>query len=171
MERIRHGLDISQKYLGYIKDFVEDKNFQGDLAKAGSLAAMISLGLKLYGQARDYAKTEDEKAFSSLIKIAFECAQDTLSNTKDISINTSKSKEIQHSLFRIFVNTTQDQYWTNYYLPSHPLVREFKKRFRELLEAERYQDLVQDFMFDFSMRIEEKADQVIMVFSNNGLST
>lgn len=121
---------------------------------------MISLGLKLYQQASEKAKTEDEKAFSSLIKFTFECAQATLSNTKDISIKNIKSNEIQHSLFSIFVNTKQeDIYWTNYYLPSHPIVREFKKLFRELLESEGYRNLVKNFMFDFSMRIEEKADQ------------
>ena len=90
---------------------------------------MFSLGLRLYEQAREKAKTEDEKAFSSLIKFTFECAQDTLSNTKDISI-IDKSKKTQKSLFSIFVNTKQeDIYWTNYYLPSHPIIREFKKLF------------------------------------------
>jgi hypothetical protein len=160
MVNIRRGLDITKEFLGHLKGVVEDKSFQRDLDKAGSIAAMISLGLRLYQQASEKAKTEDEKAFSSLIKFTFECAQATLSNTNGISIKNIKSKAIQHSLFNIFVNTTQeDHYWTNYYLPSHPLVREFKKLFRELLEAEEHRDLVQDFMFDFSMRIEENADQ------------
>jgi hypothetical protein len=55
MERIRHGLDITKEYLGHLKWVVEDKSFQGDLDKAGSIAAMISLGLKLYQQASEKA--------------------------------------------------------------------------------------------------------------------
>ncbi len=160
MERIRRGLDISKEYLGYIKEVIEDKTFKGDLEKAGTIAAMISLGLKLYEQAKEKAKTEDEKVFSSLIKFTFECAQDTLSSAKNISINI-KSKKIQENLYNIFITTKErldNQYWNNYYLPSHPLIREFKKLFRELLETEGHRDLVQNFMFDFSMRIEEKAD-------------
>lgn len=159
MVDIRHGLDVTKEFLGRLKVVVEDTSFKGDLDKVGSIAAMISLGLKLYQQASEKARTEDEKLFSSLIKFTFECAQATLSNTKNISINNIKSKEIQHSLFSIFINTTQeDIYWTSYYLPSHPIIREFKKLLRELLEAEGHRDLVQDFMFDFNMRIEEKAD-------------
>jgi hypothetical protein len=160
MVDIKRGLDITKEFLGHLKDFVEGDKFKDDLCKAGSVAAMISIGLELYQQASEKAKTEDEKAFSSLIKFTFECAQSTLSNTKGISIKTIKSKVIRNSLFNIFVDTKQeDIYWTNYYLPSHPIIREFKKRFRELLEAEGHHSLVQKFMFDFMMRIEEKADQ------------
>jgi len=160
MERIRHGLDITKEFLGYLKDFVEGDKFKDDLGKAGSIAAMIGLGLKLYQQVSEKAKTEDEKAFSSLIKFTFECAQATLSNNKDIPININ-SKQIKKRLFCIFIDTkqdTEDPYWTNYYLPSHPLVREFKKLFRELLEAERRRDLVQDFILDFDTNIEGKVD-------------
>ncbi len=159
MVDIRRGLDITKEFLGHLKGVVEDKSFQGDLDKVGSVAAMISLGLRLYERSKEKAKTEDEKAFSSLIKFTFECAQATLSNTKNISIKNIKSKEIRNSLFNIFVNTKQeDQYWISYYLPSTPLIREFKKLFREILEEEGRRDLVQDFMFDFNMHIEEKAD-------------
>ena len=161
MERIRRGLDISKEYLGYIKEVIGGDTFKDDLGKAGSIAAMISIGLKLYEQAKDKAKTEDDKVFSSLIKFTFECAQETISNAKNISINNIKSKQIQKSLYNIFDNTKEgldDQYWHNYYLPSYPLIRGFKKLFRELLEAEGHHILVQKFMLDFSMRIEEKAD-------------
>jgi hypothetical protein len=129
---------------------------------------MIILGLKLYQQAKEKAKTEDEKVFSSLIKFTFECAQETLSNTKDISIRNIKSKDIQKKLYDIFVETKEGvvydshhnrhQYWNNYYLPSHPTIVEFKKLFMELLEAEGHHNLVQEFMYDFSMRIEKKID-------------
>src|SRR3954463_11801842 len=107
MERIRHGLDITKEFLGYLKDFVEGDKFKDDLGKAGSIAAMIGLGLKLYQQVSEKAKTEDEKAFSSLIKFTFECAQATLSNNKDIPININ-SKEIKKRLFCIFIDTKQD---------------------------------------------------------------
>jgi hypothetical protein len=161
MERIRRGLDISKEYLGYIKEVIGGDTFKNDLGKAGNVAAMISLGLKIYEQAKDKAKTEDDRVFNSLIKFTFECAQETISNAKNISINNIKSKQIQENLYNIFDKTKErldDQYWHNYYLPSHPLIREFKKLFRELLEAEGHRNLVQKFMFDFSMRIEEKAD-------------
>jgi hypothetical protein len=71
---------------------------------------MISLGLNLYEQAKDKSKIEDDKIFSSLIKFTFECAQDTLSNAKNISINNIKSKQskqIQKNLYNIFDKTKE----------------------------------------------------------------
>ena len=53
MERIRHRLDITKELLGHLKGVVEDKSFHGDLDKAGSVAVMISLGLRLYQQASE----------------------------------------------------------------------------------------------------------------------
>jgi hypothetical protein len=74
---------------------------------------MISLGLKLYEQAKDISKIEDDEVFSSLIKSTFECAQETISNAKNISINNIKSKQIQKNLYNIFDKTkegTNNQY-------------------------------------------------------------
>jgi bisphosphoglycerate-dependent phosphoglycerate mutase len=101
---------------------------------------MISLGLKLYEQAKDISKIEDDEVFSSLIKSTFECAQETISNAKNISINNIKSKQIQENLYNIFDKTkegTNNQYWNNYYLSKHPLRREFKKTFQRTIGGER----------------------------------
>jgi hypothetical protein len=71
---------------------------------------MISLGLKLYEQAKDISKIEDDEVFSSLIKSTFECAQETISNAKNISINNIKSKQskqIQKNLYNIFDKTKE----------------------------------------------------------------
>jgi hypothetical protein len=68
---------------------------------------MISLGLKLYEQAKDISKIEDDEVFSSLIKSTFECAQETISNAKNISINNIKSKQIQENLYNIFDKTKE----------------------------------------------------------------
>ncbi len=122
---------------------------------------MLGFGIEFCEQAKENAKTEDEKAFNSLIKFIFEAAQDSISNSRNLSITHIKSKKIKKNFYNIFANTNEkinNQYGNNYYLPLHSVVKRFKKLFRELLEAEGYHELVQNFIFDFSMRIEEKAD-------------
>ena len=144
-----------REYLTHIGKVVGDKDFQSHLDKAGSMAALIGLGIRLYEDVKKVAQSKDEIAFNLLIKAAFECAEESISENISSRISIGdKSKDIRRELFNIF---TAENGW-DYYLPDHPVIKQFKSHFRRVLESEGHSNLVRDFILDFNKHLEDKID-------------
>jgi hypothetical protein len=100
-----------QEYLKHIGNVVGDKDFQNYLEKAGSIATLIGLGIKLYKDVKDRARSRDERAFNLLIMAAFECAEESIPENISSKIRISdESKDIRKNIF------TTEHGW-DYYLP------------------------------------------------------
>jgi hypothetical protein len=138
-----------------IGKLIGDKAFQDNvLGKAGSIGALISVGISIYQQIKYDLQKQDERAFGSLIKIAFESAQESLPERDKIPIKDAKSENIKRELFDAFINT---EGW-NSYLPDHPVIVKFRSLVCSILKYEQHSELVRDFVFNFNITLEEKAD-------------
>lgn len=150
-----HFFDIAGEYLTHIGKAVGNKGFQNDLERAGSIAALIGFGIRLYKDVKEKAQSKDERAFNSLIKAAFECAEESIpGHISSKTFASTKNKDIRKELFNIFVTTRG---W-DYYLPNHPVIKQFKSCFLRILESEGYTNLVRDFILDFNKNLEDKID-------------
>jgi hypothetical protein len=109
------------------------------LEEAGSIGALISLGIGLYEHLKNEFKTKDELAFASLIKIASESAQESLVDSNKIEIKNAKSKETRKQLFDTFIKT---EGW-NSYLPDHPVIVQFRSFICDILRHKQ-QDKVKE---------------------------
>ena len=155
MKDIGENIRTIREYLTHIAEVVGNKDFQDKLDKAGSIAALVSLGIGLYKDIKERAQSKDEKAFNSLIKAAFECAQESMpENSSKITLG-DKSKDIRKELFNIF---TIENGWINY-LPDHPVIKQFKSHFRQVLEIEGNSNLIRDFIIRFNKQLEDKIDR------------
>jgi hypothetical protein len=139
----------------HIGNVIGREDFQNHLERAGSIAALIGLGIRLYKDVKEKAQSKDERAFNSLIKAAFECAQDSIPESVDSKISLSyKSKDTRKELFNIFMTIGG---W-DYYLPNHPVIKQFKSLFRQILMSEGYTNVVRDFILDFNRHLEDRID-------------
>ena len=68
MERITGIFKRTPDITNSLATLFKEKTFQDGLKDAGSIGALIAIGIDLYGQIRDGLKTEEELAFGSLIK-------------------------------------------------------------------------------------------------------
>jgi uncharacterized protein YjbI with pentapeptide repeats len=148
-------IDTLREYLTYIGKAIGDRGFQSDLERAGSIAALIGFGIRLYKDVKEQAQSKDERAFNLLIKAAFESAEESIPESVGSTISLGyKSKDTKKELFNIFITTRG---W-DYYLPSHPVIKQFKSLFRQILESEGHTNLVRDFILDFNKHLEDKMD-------------
>ncbi len=84
-----------------IGKIIGNKSFEDNvLARAGSIGALISIGIGIYQQIKYDLQSKEEQAFASLIKIAFEAAHDSLPERDEISI---KDEGIFMELLKIFL--------------------------------------------------------------------
>jgi hypothetical protein len=183
--------DVTDKVLPKLTDSAEkwtnDENFLEILGKAGSIGALISVGIAIYDKYKDEFKSPKELAYLALIKITLQSAkeilkdneQDDTANIKEINHDklTNKfkdksriklKKDLLVGLFDIFKNEESKFIW-NSHLPNHPVVIEFKERLINLFtESNEYPDDIRQFIIDLNISIEEKAtnDQNIKVFND-----
>jgi hypothetical protein len=147
-----------QEYIGTLREYlthIGDKGFQGDLERAGSVAALIGLGIRLYKDVKEKGQSKDERAFNSLIKAAFKCAEESIPENVGSKISLGdKSKDTRKELFNIFITT---EGW-DYYLSNHPVIKQFKSLFRQILVSEGHTNVVRDFILDFNKHLEDKMD-------------
>jgi hypothetical protein len=145
------------EYLTHIGNVIGREDFQNHLERAGSVAALIGLGIRLYQDVKEKGQSKDERAFNSLIKAAFECAQESIPESVGSKISLSyKSKDTKKELFNIFITTSE---W-DYYLPNHPVIKQFKSLFRQILESEGYTNVIRDFILDFNKHLDSAARSV-----------
>jgi hypothetical protein len=69
MERFKGFFSKTPEITKSLATLIDDENFKNSLEKAGSIGALISLGIGLYEHLRNDFKTKDELAFASLIKL------------------------------------------------------------------------------------------------------
>ena len=157
MERITGIFKRTPDITNSLATLFKEKTFQDGLKDAGSIGALIAIGIDLYGQIRDGLKTEEELAFGSLIKIAFESASESLPTTSaKISIKNAKSENIKNELFNTFIKP--EERW-NSYLPDHPVIIQFRSLICDILRNEELNHMVRDFVFTFNLKLEDKADK------------
>jgi hypothetical protein len=143
-------IGIAKEYLTHIGNVIGREDFQNHLERAGSIAALIGLGIRLYQDVKEKGQSKDERAFNSLIKAAFECAQESIPESIGGKISLGdKSKDTRKELFNIFITTSG---WDSY-LPNHPVIKQFKSLFRQILESEGHTNLVRDFILDFNKHL------------------
>ena len=124
------------------------------IEKAGSVGVLISIGIEIYQQIRKDLKTKEELAFGSLMKIAFECAQESIPEEGNtIELKNVKSEVIREELFETFLKV---EGWDNY-LPDHPVIVQFRTLICDLLKYEQCHNLRRDFVFNFNINLEHKA--------------
>jgi hypothetical protein len=123
------------------------------LGQAGSMGALISIGLDLYETIKNDLRTKDEIAYATLIKIAFESANDSISDAIRITIKDIKN-EIKNKLFQTFIKEEGE----NSYLPDHPVIVKFRSIVCDILRHEELNDLIADFVLSFNIDLEENAN-------------
>jgi hypothetical protein len=143
LEKIRGYIEKTSTITDAIGKILGNKGFQDNLGKAGSIGSLISIGIGIYQQLKNDLQTQEERAFGSLIKIAFESAQESLPERDKIPINNAKSKSIRRELFEAFTNT---EGW-NSYLPDHPVIVRFRTLICNILRYEQFSQLVVCFQF------------------------
>lgn len=157
MERVAGIFKRTPDVTDSLTTLIKEKTFQDSLKGAGSIGALIAIGIELYGQIRDGLKTDEERAFGSLIKIAFEAASESLpANSTKISIKNAKSENSKSELFNTFIKP--EERW-NSYLPDHPVIIQFRSLICDILRNEGLNDAVRGFVFNFNLKLEDKADK------------
>src|SRR5215208_2598514 len=145
MERVAGFFSKTPEITKSLATLIDNENFKNSLEKAGSIGALISIGIGLYEHLKNDFKTKDELAFASLIKIASESAQESLadSNSDKLEIKNAKSKEARKQLFDTFIKT---EGW-NSYLPDHPVIVQFRSLICDILRYEQQNRVLRDFVF------------------------
>jgi hypothetical protein len=135
-------------------DLLDKGVLKDDLAKAGTIGGLIKLGLDLYEQVKDQLQTDEERAFYSFYKVAFESAKESIP-TDTIPIRDVNGKDTKQELFQTFTKLDE---W-NGYLPDHPTIIQFRNLICDILRRAQYNNLIRDFIFKFNITLEEKAGQ------------
>jgi hypothetical protein len=154
MERVSGFFSKTPEITKSLATLIDNENFKDNLEKAGSIGALINLGIGLYEHLKNDFKTKNELAFASLIKIASESAQESLADSNEIEIKNAKSKETKKQLFDTFIKT---EGW-NSYLPDHPVIVQFRSFICDMLRYEQQNKVLKDFVFNFNIALEEKAE-------------
>jgi uncharacterized protein YjbI with pentapeptide repeats len=134
-------------------DLLDRRDLQEALGKAGTVGSLISLGLGIYKQVKDQLQKDEERAFYSFFKVAFESAEESIP-ADTIPIMDVKDKNTKQELFRIFTKIDE---W-NDYLPDHPTIIQFRTLICDMLRRAHYANLVRGFVFKFNITLEEKVD-------------
>jgi hypothetical protein len=96
MERVAGVFSKTPEITKSLATLIDNENSKHSLEKAGSIGALISVGIGLYEHLKN---TKDELAFALLIKIASESAQESLADSNKIEIKNAKSRETRKQLF------------------------------------------------------------------------
>ena len=142
-------------------DLLDKGALKDDLGKVGTIGGLIKLGLDLYEQVKDQSQTDEERAFYSFYKVAFESAKESIPSEIDrIRITDVLDENTKKELFQTFRKLDE---W-NGYLPDHPTIIQFRTLICDILRRVQYNNLVhnnnliRDFIFKFNITLEEKAD-------------
>jgi hypothetical protein len=139
-----------------LANVMKGEKFQNSLKEAGSIAGLIGIGIDMYKQIKDELKTDEERAFGSLIQIVFESAKESLPpDSIKKTIANANTNDIKQELFNTFIKPEEG--W-NSYLPDHPVIVQFRSHICNILRNEQLNNQVRDFVFSFNLRLEDKAD-------------
>ena len=150
-----------------LSKLTEDKAFQEKLGKAGSIGALFSIGIDLFGVIKKSLTPPEKRAFAALLRIMLESAEKTLQEREfkeysEISIEQiAQSKEdFINELFDKFIDTTELYSSPPSYLPYHPVIATFREQICGLIrkqheQKQRYlpEDTIQMFIFEFNKYI------------------
>jgi hypothetical protein len=137
-------------------DLLDKGVLKDDLGKAGTIGGLIVLGLDIHERVKDQLKTDEERAFYSFYKVAFESAKESI----PAEIGRIPITDAKQELFRTFTKLDE---W-NSYLPDHPTIIQFRTLICDILRRAQYNSLTQnhnlirDFIFKFNITLEEKVD-------------
>jgi uncharacterized protein YjbI with pentapeptide repeats len=154
--------DKSGDIIDAVKKLINEPEFSEKLDRAGGFIALLGIGITIYDDIKNSLKTDEQKAFGALLKIAFESASETLveANRKYFKgaelegFGKDFKKGIMESLLDSFRETSD---W-NSYLPEHPTIREFRRiMIGYLKERGVDSETINDFVLRLNLRIEEKA--------------
>ena len=73
--------DKSSTIIDAAKKILNEPELSKKLEQAGGFVSLVGVGIELYNTIKESLKTEEEKAFGALLKIAFESANETLDET------------------------------------------------------------------------------------------
>jgi hypothetical protein len=140
-------------------DLLDKSDFKDQLGKAGTIGALINLGLEIYTKVKDDLRTDEELAFYSFYKVAFESAKESI--PAEILITDVKGKNIKRELFLTFTKLDE---W-NSYLPDHPTIKKFRRLICDILRSAqdnnlipKDNDLIPNFILKFDVTLEQKVD-------------
>lgn len=140
-------------------DLLDKGDFKDQLGKAGTIGDLINLGLEIYTKVKDDLQTDEERAFYSFYKVAFESGKESI--PAEIQITDLKGKNIKLELFRTFTKLDE---W-NSYLPDHPTIKKFRRLICDILRSAqdnnlipKDDDLIPNFILRFDITLEHKVD-------------
>jgi hypothetical protein len=159
MERAAGYFKKTPEITNSLMTLIDNENFRNLLGKAGSIGALFSIGIDVYSKVKNDLKTADERAYASLIQIAFESAKESIStDSNGILVKSDVTNEnTKRELFETFIKTEEEEW--NSYLPDHPVIKRFRGIICKLLRYSQYDLSVGDFVFNFNTTLEEKADK------------
>jgi uncharacterized protein YjbI with pentapeptide repeats len=146
----------------YIKNIIiRDNYFQNTLEQAQNIQSILHIGIGLCSNINEKVMpTDDAKVYMNIIRIAFETAKESLSESQiEISISSEKSKEIRKSFFDIF-NMRPDLYPFANFLVKLPAIEHIKSSVLDILENENQIQYIRNaFRHEFNAYFEERISQ------------
>ena len=121
-----------------LSKLTENKSFQIALDKAGSIGALLSIGIFLFTEIRKTLKRPEERAFPALLKIMLRSAEKSLPEIKELSFKkiTNSKEDFIKELFDKFTVTTGLYSSPSPYLPYHPSIEKFRDEICEVIRKE-----------------------------------
>lgn len=151
-----------------LSKLTENKSFQDSLDKAGSIGALLNIGIILFTEIRKSLTHPEERSFAALSKIMLESADKSLPEIKELSFKkiTNSKEDFIKELFDKFIVTMGLYSSPSSYLPYHPSIAKFREEICEVIRKEyeeqgRYlsDERIRFFVFNYNKYIVDIAEK------------
>ena len=142
----KHLKYFTEKVFPVFKDLTDNEEFRSRLDKAGGMISLIAIGLEIYDSIQKNIKTDEDRAFNSLIRIVFATTKELLDGISkkylkgqeiEIDLSANRKKDMLQSLFTPSEEYSDQDSFS--YLSSHLLITRFKSSVISQLK-EKYQN-------------------------------
>lgn len=128
--KIQNLFKVSSTILSSIRDIIgNDSQVIQEIHVAVTLISLADIVVNICDKIKNQQKTQEERAFASLLKVMFQITRDLLkSEVQHLTLDAGfgKRKDIINHLLSSFKESSE---W-NSYLPDHPVIINFRNNYR-----------------------------------------